>query len=83
HDVVERLMPHLASELLLPGESARRHAVQRTLEAAVHTFFKQLQRGGVALQEMEQEIDKELRLTVDGREHRIPIAPRCTTSSNA
>jgi RecB family exonuclease len=75
-DVVERLLPHFASELLLPGEKARRHAVQGTLEATVQTFFEQLQRGGVALQSMEEEFHKELHLTAGGRELVVPVSGR-------
>ncbi|MCZ2404988.1 PD-(D/E)XK nuclease family protein [Paenarthrobacter sp. Z7-10] len=75
-NAIEQLLPHFASELLLPGEKARRHAVQSTLETAVATFFEQLQRGGVALQGMEEEFRKELRLTAGGTEHLIPVSGR-------
>lgn len=73
---IERLLPHFASELLLPGEKARRHAVKGTLEAAVTTFFEQLQRGGVALQSMEAEFGKELTFTADGTRHTVPVRGR-------
>lgn len=74
--VVERLLPHFASELLLPGEKARRHAVQGTLEAAVSTFFEQLESGGVVLQGMEEEFEKELRLKAGGQEHIVSVGGR-------
>ena len=73
---IDQLLPHFASELLLPGEKARRHAVQGTLEAAVAIFFEQVQRGGIALQSMEEEFCKELLLTVGGSEHLVPVSGR-------
>ncbi|WP_426989885.1 PD-(D/E)XK nuclease family protein [Pseudarthrobacter sp. Y6] len=74
--VVGRLLPQLASELLLPGQLHRLAGVRATIEATVMTFFQQLQRGGVVLQEMEKEFSKDLTLTVGGSQLTVSVAGR-------
>lgn len=70
---IDELMPHYASELLLPGQLRRRAAVTATLVASINTFFSQLSRGGVTLQEVEQAFEKEIRLTAAGEEFSVPV----------
>lgn len=74
--VVGRLLPQLASELLLPGQLHRLAGVRATIEATVMKFFQQLQRGGVVLQEMEKEFGKDLTLTVAGSELTVSVEGR-------
>lgn len=59
-DAVGRLLPQMASELLLPGQRHRLEGLRGTIEATVMKFFQQLQRGGIVLQEMEKEFSKDL-----------------------
>lgn len=73
---VDRLLPQLASELLLPGQKSRRAGVQATIETAVMTFFDQLQRGGVVLQEMEKEFAKDLHFTAGGNSYAVEVKGR-------
>lgn len=73
---VDRLLPQLASELLLPGQKSRRAGVQATIETAVMTFFEQLQRGGVVLQEMEKEFAKDLHFTAGGNSYVVEVKGR-------
>jgi hypothetical protein len=44
--VVDRLLPHLASELLLPGQLHRLAGVRATIETTVMMFFLQLRAAG-------------------------------------
>lgn len=74
--VVGRLLPQLASELLLPGQLHRLAGVRATIEATVMKFFQQLERGGVVLQEMEKEFGKDLTLTVAGSELTVSVEGR-------
>ncbi|MCO4236906.1 PD-(D/E)XK nuclease family protein [Pseudarthrobacter sp. MDT3-28] len=73
---VGRLLPQLASELLLPGQLHRLAGVRATIEATVMMFFQQLQRGGVVLQDMEKEFSKDLTLTVGGSQLTVSVAGR-------
>jgi RecB family exonuclease len=73
---VERLLPQLASELLLPGQKSRLAGVQATIETTVMTFFEQLQRGGVVLQEMEKEFAKDLHFTAGGVSYTVEVKGR-------
>lgn len=73
---VERLMPQLASELLLPGQRSRLAGVQATIETTVMTFFEQLQRGGVVLQEMEKEFAKNLHVSAGGNSYTVEVKGR-------
>jgi ATP-dependent helicase/nuclease subunit B len=73
---VELLLPQLASELLLPGQKSRRAGVQATIETTVMTFFEQLQRGGVVLQEMEKEFVKDLHFTANDKRYTIEVKGR-------
>lgn len=66
--VVDSLLPQMASELLLPGQLHRLAGVRATIETTVMMFFKQLQHGGVVLQEMEKDFSKDLTFTVGGSE---------------
>lgn len=70
---VDELMPHYASELLLPGQLRRRAAVVATLVASIRTFFAQLSRGGITLQNVEEAFEKEIRLATAGEEFNIPV----------
>ncbi|MET4589793.1 PD-(D/E)XK nuclease family protein [Arthrobacter sp. 754] len=74
--VVDRLLPQLASELLLPGQLHRLAGVRATIEATVMMFFQQLQRGGIVLQDMEQEFSKDLTLNVHGSELTVSVGGR-------
>lgn len=73
---VELLLPQLASELLLPGQKSRRAGVQATIETTAMTFFEQLQRGGVVLQEMEKEFAKDLTFTAGGSSYTVEVKGR-------
>ncbi|MFF2031110.1 RecB family exonuclease [Arthrobacter sp. NPDC058192] len=73
---VDRLLPQLASELLLPGQKSRLAGVKATIETTVMAFFAQLQRGGIVLQEMEKEFAKDLRLTAGVRTYNVPVRGR-------
>jgi ATP-dependent helicase/nuclease subunit B len=73
---VERLLPQLASELLLPGQKSRLAGVRATIETTVLTFFEQLQRGGVVLQEMEKEFAKDLHFTAGGNSYTVEVKGR-------
>lgn len=70
---IDELMPHFASELLLPGQLRRRTGVSTTLIASISTFFTQLSRGGITLQNVEKAIEKEVRLSVAGGEISVPV----------
>lgn len=74
--VVDRLLPHLASELLLPGQLHRLAGVRATIETTVMMFFLQLQRGGVVLQDMEKAFSKDLTFTVGGSELTVAVEGR-------
>lgn len=66
-EVIEGLLPQLASELLLPGQKARRLTVVEAVTVAAREFFRGLEKGGVTLQEVEKPIAKDLQLvTADG-----------------
>lgn len=70
---IDELMPHFASELLLPGQSRRRSAITATLVASISTFFSQLSRGGIVLQTMEQEFEKDLWLSAAGEDFSVAV----------
>ncbi len=74
--VVDRLLPQLASELLLPGQLHRLAGVRATIETTVLTFFQQLQRGGVVLQEMEKEFSKDLTISVGEADLTVAVKGR-------
>jgi hypothetical protein len=66
-EVIAELLPQLASELLLPGQKARRLTVVDAVTVAAREFFCGLEKGGVTLQEVEKPISKDLQLvTPDG-----------------
>jgi hypothetical protein len=71
--VVEELLPHYASELLLPGQRRRRAAITATLVASINTFFSQLSRGGITLQDVEREFEKDIRLSAAGEEFSVAV----------
>lgn len=74
--VIDSLLPLMASELLLPGQLHRRAAVRATIETTVMMFFKQLQHGGVVLQDMEKDFSEDLTFTVGGSELTVSIEGR-------
>ncbi|MDR6621122.1 PD-(D/E)XK nuclease family protein [Sinomonas atrocyanea] len=66
-EVIDELLPQLASELLLPGQKARRLTVVDAVTVAAREFFRGLEKGGVTLQEVEKPVAKDLQLvTRDG-----------------
>jgi RecB family exonuclease len=67
------LLPEFASELLLPGQKARRLTVVAAIAEAARTFFATLQRGGIALQGVEKAFEKDLRLVTDDGVLSIPV----------
>lgn len=73
---VERLLPQLASELRLLGQQSRRAGVEATIETTVITFFEQLQRGGIVLQEMEKDFAKDLHFTAGGNSYTVEVKGR-------
>ncbi|MBT2519778.1 PD-(D/E)XK nuclease family protein [Arthrobacter sp. ISL-28] len=73
---VDRLLPQLASELLLPGQRSRLTGLRATIETTVMTFFEQLQHGGVVLQEMEKDFSKDLHFTAGGKNYTVPVTGR-------
>jgi hypothetical protein len=73
---VDRLLPQLASELLLPGQKSRLAGLRATVETTVVTFFEQLQRGGIVLQEMEKDFEKDLQFTAGGNAFTVPVKGR-------
>jgi len=70
---IEELIPHYASELLLPGQRRRRAAMTATLVASINTFFSQLSRGGIMLQDVEREFEKDLRLSAAGEVFSVAV----------
>lgn len=62
HRCIRAVLPQYAAELLLPGQQRRRDAIVGILIDSVHAFFSQLSKGGVTLQEVEQEFEKNLEL---------------------
>lgn len=71
--VIDTLVPQVASELLLPGQKARRLTVVAAVKEAARTFFTQLQRGGVALQEVEERFTKDLQLVTGSGVLSVPV----------
>lgn len=76
NDVVGRLLPQVASELLLPGQRHRLEGLRTTIGTTVVKFFQQLQRGGVVLQDMEVDFRKDLSINAGGVELTVPVAGR-------
>ena len=70
---IEELIPHYASELLLPGQLRRRAAITATLVASINTFFSQLSRGGITLQDVEREFEKDMQLSAGGEDISVPV----------
>ncbi|WP_175637473.1 RecB family exonuclease [Sinomonas mesophila] len=71
---IDGLLPAAASELLLPGQKARRLTVVAAITEAARVFFSRLQSGGVALQEMEKPILRELQLVTQDGVLAIPVS---------
>lgn len=74
--IIDALLPQMASELLLPGQLHRLAGVRATIETTVMMFFKQLQHGGVVLQDMEKNFSKDLTFTVGGSQLTVAIEGR-------
>lgn len=70
---IDELLPHLASELLLPGQSARLKNLRATLSANVMKFFTWVSAAGITIQQMEKPFEKTLHLTVDGEPMSVPV----------
>lgn len=71
--VIEELLPQMASELLLPGQKARRLTVVAAIAEAALGFFRGLERAGVALQDVEKAFVKELKLVTEEGVLAIPV----------
>ncbi|WP_369046805.1 PD-(D/E)XK nuclease family protein [Sinomonas sp. P10A9] len=71
--VIDTLVPQLASELLLPGQKARRLTVEAAVREAASTFFAMLEKGGIVLQEVEQEFSKDLPLVTSDGVVAVPV----------
>ncbi|GHG49406.1 hypothetical protein GCM10012320_17460 [Sinomonas cellulolyticus] len=71
--VLEQLLPEMASELLLPGQKARRLTVVAAIAEAAHGFFRGLERAGVVLQDVEKPFVKELQLVTESGVLAIPV----------
>ncbi|GAB3273577.1 PD-(D/E)XK nuclease family protein [Sinomonas notoginsengisoli] len=71
--VIEDLLPQFASELLLPGQKARRLTVVHAITEAARVFFRGLEKAGVALQEVEKPIVKDLQLVVGDGVLTVPV----------
>jgi RecB family exonuclease len=74
--IIDRLLPELASELLLPGQKHRLAGVRATIETTVLMFFQRLQRGGVVLQEMEKAFSKDLSFVAGGSQVTVVVEGR-------
>ncbi|AMM31979.1 hypothetical protein SA2016_1299 [Sinomonas atrocyanea] len=72
-EVIGELLPQLASELLLPGQKARRLTVVDAVTVAAREFFRGLEKGGVALQEVEKPISKDLQLVTPEGVLTVPV----------
>ncbi|MDQ0665410.1 ATP-dependent helicase/nuclease subunit B [Arthrobacter ulcerisalmonis] len=70
---IEELLPHYASELLLPGQRRRRAAITAILVASISTFFSQLSRGGITLQDVEREFEKDVLLSATGEKFSVAV----------
>lgn len=69
----DRLVPLLASELLLPGRASELGHLRSVVEGTVLKFFTTLSKAGVVIQSMEQSFTRELRLSVDGEEQVVQV----------
>lgn len=70
---LQALVPHLASELLLPGQGARFKNLRTIILDSVMTFFATVSAAGVTIQSMEQGFEKDLALTVTGAPVTVPV----------
>lgn len=76
HRCITAVMPQYAAELLLPGQKRRCEAIVGILIESVHTFFRQLSKGGVTLQEVEQAFEKDLELVGSQGKYRVSVRGR-------
>lgn len=70
---IDQLLPHLASELLLPGQSARLKNLRAVLSSSVMKFFSWLSAAGITIQDVEKPFEKTLDLTVLGRQVAVAV----------
>lgn len=70
---IDKLLPHLASELLLPGQSARLKNLRAVLSSNVMKFFTWVSAAGITIQDVEKPFEKFLELTVDGKQMSVPV----------
>lgn len=70
---IDDLLPHLASELLLPGQSARLKNLRAVLSSNVMKFFTWVSAAGITIQDVEKPFEKTLELTVDGKQVAVPV----------
>ena len=74
HRCISAILPQYAAELLLPGQQRRRDAIVGILIDSVHTFFSQLSKGGVTLQEVEQDFKKNLELVGSQGNYQVAVS---------
>lgn len=70
---LQALVPHLASELLLPGQGARFKNLRTIVLDSVMTLFATVSAAGVTIQSMEHGFEKDLALTVAGAPVTLPV----------
>lgn len=76
HRCIRTVLPQYAAELLLLGQQRRCEAIVGILVESVHTFFRQLSKGGVTLQEVDQAFEKDLELVGSHSEYRVSVRGR-------
>lgn len=69
----QALLPHLASELLLPGHGARLKNLRTIVLGSVMKFFATVSTAGITIQSMEHPFEKDLDLTVGGAVLSAPV----------
>jgi ATP-dependent helicase/nuclease subunit B len=69
----DRLVPLLASELLLPGRASELGHLRSVVKSSVLKFFSTLSKAGVVIQAMEESFTRELPLSVDGEERVVQV----------
>ncbi|MBJ2119417.1 PD-(D/E)XK nuclease family protein [Arthrobacter sp. MSA 4-2] len=70
---LEALLPHFASEFLLPGNSARLKNIRTIVLDSVMKFFSTLSAAGISIESVEHPFEKDLDLMVGGEPVTLPV----------
>lgn len=71
---LDQLVPHYASELLLPGKGSKLAGLRPVIENSVITLFQTLQARGVYIRATEHKFDKAASFNVNGARIDIPVS---------